>query len=78
MAAMGVASDQLIDDGLFAEPVPWSNVELATLPELYFDLQRVTSRDAGTRPGSAGVQWKGRIPRANVRSVTDAGRPSIP
>lgn len=77
-AAMGIASDQLIDDGLFTEPVPWTDVELATLPESYFVLQRGASGDAGTRPGSAGVQWKGRMPRADDRSVTDAGRTPIP
>ncbi len=78
MAALGAASDQLISEGLFADPLPWGDVDLATLPRRFFDQPRGATGDAAARATSAGVQWKGRIPLAGDRSVTSTSTPPIP
>jgi hypothetical protein len=69
--AIGMASEQLADEELFANPTPWDEADMATLPGRYFSLQRTVG--AATRAGSAGFQRNDRVKSAEDRTASMTG-----
>jgi hypothetical protein len=58
--ALGLASEQLADEELFANPILWDDADMAVLPNRVFYLRR-TPVGAAARAGSPGVQWNWRL-----------------